>query len=54
MVQTEREYAEALFSLAALSERYLKNVTLKKFKTLEFYKKMSEFCTHFLFVTNQS
>ncbi len=31
---------DALFSLAALSERYLKNVTLKKFKTLEFYKKM--------------
>lgn len=32
---------DALFSLATLAERYLKNITLKKFKTLEFYKKMT-------------
>lgn len=31
---------DALFALGNLSERYLKNITLKKFKTLEFYKKM--------------
>ena len=32
---------DALFALGNLSERYLKNITLKKFKTLEFYKKMT-------------
>lgn len=32
---------DALFSLGNLSERYLKNITLKKFKTLDFYKKMT-------------
>lgn len=32
---------DALFSLQQLSERYLKNITLKKFKTLDFYKKMT-------------
>lgn len=32
---------DALFSLATLAERYLKSVAAKKFKTLEFYKKMT-------------
>lgn len=32
---------DALYSLGLLSERYLKNITLKKFKTLDFYKKMT-------------
>lgn len=32
--------ADGLSSLADLSERYLKSITRKKFKTLDFYKKM--------------
>ena len=34
---------EALLSLSSASEKYLLSVTGKKFKTLDFYKKMTEF-----------
>ncbi len=34
--------SDALISLSALTERYLKNITMKKYKTLDFYKTMTD------------
>ncbi len=34
--------ADALVSLSQLTEKYLKNITMKKYKTLDFYKTMTD------------